>query len=148
LDEGNPSAAYAIFKKLYERDRYNEEVLNGMAIALMRMGKFEESEGYLRELLKISNKDIYLANLGNLYYRMGDVEKAIRIYGEVLKKNPQCYVALNNLAKCLMDKGENEKAAMLLKRALEINPNNEVANRNYYMLTAASNKKEIEEGII
>jgi len=148
LDEGNPSAAYAIFKKLYERDKYNEEVLNGLAIALMRMGKFEESEGYLRELLKISNKDIYLANLGNLYYRMGDLERAIRIYGEVLKKNPKCYVALNNLARCLMDKGENEKAAMLLKRALEINPNNEIANRNYYMLVAASNKKEIEEGII
>ena len=148
LDEGNPSAAYALFKRIYEKDRFNEEILNGLAIALMRMGKFEESEGYLRELLKISNRDIYLANLGNLYYRMGNTEKAIKIYGEVLKKNPKCYVALNNLARCLMDKGETEKAAMLLKRALEINPHNEIANRNYYMLVTASNKKEIEEGII
>ncbi len=148
LDEGKLSAAYAIFKKLYDRDRYNEEVLNGMAIALMKMGKFEESEGYLQELLKINSRDVYLANLGNLYYRMGNVEKAIKIYGEVLKKNPKCYVALNNLARCLMDKGENEKAAMLLKRAMEINPNDITAQKNYYMLMAASNQKEIEEGII
>ncbi len=148
LDEGNPSAAYAIFKRLYERDRYNEEVLNGMAIALMRMGKFEESEGYLRELLKINSKDIYLANLGNLYYRMGDLEKAIKIYGEVLKKNPKCYIALNNLARCLMDRGENEKAAMLLKRAMEINPNDVTTQRNYYMLVTTSNENEIERGII
>ncbi len=150
LEEGDWLSAYSTLKKVYSVDPFNENALNGMAIALMRMGMFSESEDMMKKLLKIKRRDQYLVNLGNLFYRMGDVDGAIKVYQEVLNRNPKCYMAMNNLARCYIDKGDYEKAEELLKNAMAINPNSEVVKANYNLLTM-QDKVEMdfeEEGLL
>ncbi len=121
------------------RRKYNHpEIRNGLAIALMRQGKFGESEKILKKLIKSSNDEVYLANLGNLYYREGRLKDAMLIYGRILRKNPDSYNALNNLATCYMDRGEYQKAEKLLKRAMKISPEKNYAKINYERLKSLS----------
>ena len=147
LEKGEWLSAYTTFKEVYKKDPNNEMALNGMAIALMHMGMFSESEDILKKLLKIKRRDQYMVNLGNLFYRRGDVESAMKVYEEVLKKNPKCYMAMNNLARCHIDRGEYEKAEELLKNALEVNPNSEVVKANYSLLTTPEKTELLMEDV-
>ncbi len=133
IEEGKYKKAEGHFRIL--RRKYNHpEIINGLAIALMRQGKFGESEKILKKLIKSSNDEVYLANLGNLYYREGRLKEAMLIYGRILHKNPNSYNALNNLATCYIDMGEYKKAEKLLKKAIKISPEKNYAKINYERL--------------
>ncbi len=133
IEKGEYRKAEGLFRILYRKAR-NEEILNGLSIALMRGGKFKEAEKILRKLVSRYPSEVYLTNLGNLYYRKGEIRKAMLLYGKVLKENPNSYNALNNLARCYMELGEYEKARKLLERAIKISPEKEVAQMNYRTL--------------
>ncbi len=146
LHEGNFDEALKHFKEAYKRKPQDEDVLNGMGIALMKLGKYEESENYLRELNRLYKNETYLTNLGNLYFRKGDIDRAMKIYEQVLHINPKFYNALNNLARCYMEKGDYKKAKELLEKAIDIDENRKAAKINYYfLLTALGRKDEAEK---
>jgi len=130
LTKGKYKKAEGIFRILYKKKR-DKDVLNGLSIALMREGKLDESERILKKLVSRYPEETYLLNLGNLYYRKGNKREAMLLYSKILKNNPECYNALNNLARCYMDLGEYENAEKLLKRAIEISPEKKVAQINY-----------------
>ncbi len=134
LRKGNWERAYSVFKALHKSGQIYSSVFNGMGVALMHMKRFDESEKYLREALRIRESDEYRTNLGNLYYRKGEINKAMEVYRSVLKRNPDCYLALNNLGRCLMRKGKIDEARRYLERAMEVNPNGTQAKQNYSML--------------
>ncbi len=133
IGKGEYKKAEGLFRILYKRSK-DEEILNGLAIALMRGGKLNEAEKILQALVRRYPNEIYLTNLGNLYYRRGNLQAAMLLYGKVLKKNPDSYNALNNLALCYMDLGEEDKARKLLERAMKIKPKSGVAEMNYRKL--------------
>ncbi len=62
-------------------------------LALMHEGKFNESikafEEYVSKFPNDVNIELALLYLGEMYYKVGDYEKARRYYGEVLKRFPQ-----------------------------------------------------------
>jgi len=134
LKEGKWEDAYSLFRKVSENGYRDPKLFNGMGVALMHLGKFDDAEVFLKETLNMEDNDIYLTNLGNLHYRKGDVDRAIKIYSKVLKRNPDCYLALNNMGRALMKKGKNEEAEKYLKRAIEVNPKGETAKRNYSLI--------------
>jgi len=109
---------------------------------LMKMGKYKESEPYLRKLVRISNDKVYKTNLGNLYFRSGRIDKAMEVYQEVLKEDPKFYNALNNLARCYMEKGDYEKARELLEKAIDVDQDKKAAKVNYYFLLTAMGMDE------
>ncbi len=134
LYRGEWEKAHSTFKSLYDRGYDEDSVLNGLGVALMHMGKYEESEKYLLRALKIQERDEYRTNLGNLYYRRGDINRAMEIYKRVLKRNPNCYIALNNIARCLIRKGRLNEAEKYLKRAMKVNPQGNMAKENYKLI--------------
>ncbi len=134
LENGKWEDAYALFRGVAEEGYKDDRLFNGMGVALMRMSKFEDAEAFIRGAIKLKDEDIYLTNLGNLYYRKGELEEAINIYSKVLKRNPNCYLALNNMGRALLKKGDVEKAEMYLKKAIKINPKGEIAKKNYSLI--------------
>ncbi len=134
LGEGKWEDAYALFRKIAESGYRDAKLFNGIGISLMHLGKFDDAEVFLKETLNMEDNDFYLTNLGNLYYRKNDVDGAIRIYSKVLKRNSNCYLALNNMGRALMRKGKKEEAEKYLKKAIKINPNGETAKRNYSLI--------------
>jgi Flp pilus assembly protein TadD len=134
LKDGKWEDACKIFKGLSMRGYKDDRIFNGMGVALMHMGNFDDAEVFLKEAIKIKNNDTYLTNLGNVYYRRGDTDKAMKIYSKVLKRNPNCYLALNNMGRALLKKGDKEEAEKYLKRAIEVNPRDEIAKKNYSLI--------------
>ncbi|MFH1723134.1 MAG: tetratricopeptide repeat protein [Elusimicrobiota bacterium] len=65
--------------------------------------------------------------LGNLEMVHGDVAKAERLLREVVRDNPKNVAALLNLAQILKRTGKPSEAAGLLRSALSIEPDNELA---------------------
>ncbi len=145
LQEGKFEDALKNFQEAYKKDPENEDVLNGLGVALMKLKRYDEGEEYLLKLNQLYDNEIYLTNLGNLYFRKGDVDKAMKIYRQVLEKNPELYNALNNLARCYMEKGEYEKAKELLEKAISIDDNRKAAKINYYFLMTAMGRTEEAE---
>ena len=134
MESGKYAEAVKHFKKAYQFLPNDDRVLNGLGVSLMKVGKFNESEQYLRKLTRLSGDKVYKTNLGNLYFRTGRIDKAMEIYEEVLKDDPNFYNALNNLARCYMEKGEYEKARELLEKAIEVDSDKKAAKVNYYFL--------------
>ena len=134
LERGKWEDAYGLFRKISENGYRDAKLFNGIGIALMHLGKFDDAEVFLRESVNMEDNDVYLTNLGNLHYRKGDVDRAMKIYSKVLKRNPDCYLALNNMGRALMKKGKKEEAEKYLKKAIKINPNGKTAKRNYSMI--------------
>ena len=134
LENGKWEDAYNLFREIAEEGYKDDRLFNGMGVALMRMSKFEDAEAFIRGAIKLKDEDIYLTNLGNLYYRKGDIEEAMNIYSKVINRNPNCYLALNNMGRAFLKKGDVEKAEKYLKRAIEVNPNGEIAKKNYSLI--------------
>ena len=88
------------------------------------------SRGKIKEALEIYNlliqNKIYdpriLNNLGTIYSQIKQIDKAILLFEESIKKFPDCIEAYPNLANVLMAKGRSNTAKNILNKAIELNP--------------------------
>lgn len=64
-------------------------------------------------------------NLGNLYFKMGDLAKAEWYYREAIERDPVHSDAMNNLAYVLCERRLYEEAERWIDRALSIKPKEE-----------------------
>lgn len=66
-----------------------------------------------------------LANIGDMYYEMGNEKEAFNYYKQVLKANPEYSPTLNNFAYYLALKGKSlKKACAMSKKTVDRNPDN------------------------
>ncbi len=133
LRKGMWEDAYRIFNEVSQSGYKDARLFNGIGIALMHLGKFDDAEVFLKESVKMEDSDVYLTNLGNLHYRKGEIDKAIEIYSKVLKRNPDCYLALHNMGKVLLKKGD-KKGEEYLKKAEKIKSKGNEENKNYSLV--------------
>jgi tetratricopeptide (TPR) repeat protein len=95
--------------------------------------KLDEAQKLIEKALAISPNDHYmLDSLGWVYYRKGDLDKAINYLQQAYKTNPDPEIAAH-LGEVLWQKGQHEEAKKIWQDALTANPDNEV-------LVSTSNK--------
>ena len=88
------------------------------------------SKGKIKEALEIYNfliqNKIYdpriFNNLGTIYSQIKQIDKAILLFEESIKKFPDCIEAYPNLANVLVAKGKSDTAKNILNKAIELNP--------------------------
>jgi len=85
------------------------------------------------------------AQLGSVYEREGNAERAMQEYYAALRKDPESLVALTGLGNLSLDQGKPRLAARYYKQALELDPDNVVVLNNLAMawLTAEKPAKAI-----
>ncbi|WP_242874676.1 MULTISPECIES: tetratricopeptide repeat protein [Clostridium] len=80
--------AIAEFDICYAQDNMYQDSLFNKAIALLCMGRYIESLYTSLDLYKINPKDIEnLLNIGECYYRLGNLSDAESHFNEVLKSD-------------------------------------------------------------
>ncbi|HEV3330507.1 MAG TPA: tetratricopeptide repeat protein [Bryobacteraceae bacterium] len=109
------------------------ELLNEAGVALLRQGRFDSAEGYLRRALSLSEFESnhpveisslnYLAELLNLTERQSESEAAYRRVVEILQESlgedhPSLTAAYTNLASVLRQSGQLDEAEHLYRRAI------------------------------
>jgi tetratricopeptide (TPR) repeat protein len=89
-----------------------------------------------------------LAVLFSLTFRQSaHYASPLTLYADTLEKNPDCWMAHNNLGKCLMDAGSPEAGAAHLREALRLKPDYAEAHSNLgvYLMHAGSRDDGIAE---
>ena len=90
--------------------------------------EYEEAKGYLIRAIE-QNPDIETQNtLGLTYYELGELDSAVNIFNNILKKKPENISVLMSLAKCYEAKKDNDKALEILDKVVTIFPEDEEAH--------------------
>lgn len=101
-------------------------VLMLMALCLDDMGLYAEAATTYSDLLPMLTNDEVKStvynNLGLLYCKHGDYEKAAECYEAALHDDPDNAYARNNIAKIYYEMGEYDKAVREAEKALELHP--------------------------
>ncbi|HEY8541902.1 MAG TPA: TDP-N-acetylfucosamine:lipid II N-acetylfucosaminyltransferase, partial [Pseudothermotoga sp.] len=88
-----------------------------------------------------SNKEFSLAQLkvvGFCYYTLGNFEKAIQVYEQILKSNPEDSDSIYNLMILSSETGDFKQSEKMAKRLLKLEPRNSSA----YRILATAQAKE------
>lgn len=65
------------------------DVLNVLAEMNFNLQKFDKSESYLKKIMKLEkNNEIAQYNLGVVYVMQGKKDEAKKVWGDIIKKNP------------------------------------------------------------
>jgi tetratricopeptide (TPR) repeat protein len=88
--------------------------------------KLDEAQQLIEKALSLSPNDHYmLDSLGWVYYRKGNLDKAITYLQKAYNMNPDPEIAAH-LGEVLWQKGQHEEAKKIWREALIANPDNEV----------------------
>jgi tetratricopeptide (TPR) repeat protein len=107
---------------------------NYVNLALMKaqMMEFDETIRILEQgLEKIPESEILLSRLGHTFMLLGRVKKALEAFDLILKNNPRYFDALLGSAWMLDLIGQKEEAQGYYRSALEVEPENKFARKNY-----------------
>lgn len=94
-------------------------------------GNFEAAEATFQAglVLDSSNYDLLLS-LGDLYFAKGDLDKSIKTYCDGITMDPNNFMGYAKAGLALWEKDYVEEALVSLHKAIELNPDFEVAHNN------------------
>jgi len=103
----------------------DRDALFSLALAFKKEGDYTTARKQYQEIMKLNPSDHnVIANIGNIYFALGDLEKAIRLYQQAIEVNSYNGVYYFNLSKAL-----SQKSTLLLQdadknfqRAKELSP--------------------------
>ena len=90
-----------------------------------RLREFQNAKKYLEKCLKINeNNHVVLNNLGNIFYREGNIIKAKKFYLQSYNLKKNYLFLILNLAILYQNLGNFEKSKEYYIQAIELSPNN------------------------
>jgi len=114
-----------------------DEIYYNLAVVSLFSGKLEEAmKNYQRALfINPLSREAYLS-LGNLYLYEPEkyLAKGIKIYERIVELDPLHKESWNNLGSLYLKNNQPGKAVNCFKKALEIDPNFELAKRNLLII--------------
>lgn len=137
--EGKIEEAAAIYEKIIAlRPDVPNSYIN-LALMKARMMKLDETIQILeRGVEQIPESEILLSRLGHTFMAAGKLKKALDAFDLVLKNNPRHFDALLGSAWMLDLIGQKQDAMAYYQKALEIEPENKFARKNYALILAIS----------
>ena len=88
-----------------------------------RLREFQSAKKYLEKCLKINEKNhIFLNNLGNIFFREGNIEKAEKLYLKSFNLKSDYLIVNINLAILYQNIGNFEKSKNYYLKAIELSP--------------------------
>jgi hypothetical protein len=126
LAEGREyETALNLGKRLLNKNKSNEILLNTLSIVYRRLGKYKQAEFWARRAISI-NKAFWAAHssLAAIHSARGDIEKAIEKYKSILTHQPKYVEARGNLAFALKGIGDYNGALNEYRKTLRIKKSN------------------------
>jgi len=131
-------------RSLYEQSRYEqaEEAAHLLVQELHESKKYR----YIAELFHSKflqpKASLYTFEVAYSLNEEGCVDEAERIYQSIVDEEPQNSAALNNLSNIKKQNGLVDEAFDLIRRAYEVDPQDEIVSRNYESLLSVYSEKE------
>ncbi|SHJ97936.1 Tetratricopeptide repeat-containing protein [Clostridium cavendishii DSM 21758] len=110
-----------ILENIYNQDFKNRTLLETLGYMLIIKGDLQKALEFNTEALNFSDENVIIsANLGEIYYKLGEKEKAEEILLPLAEQNLTFAEPYYYLALILNEKGEKENAIDLLNTALNL----------------------------
>ncbi len=115
-------------EKIYDYFELKGEVPDSVYRVLAFINYFLENDGIAISLIRKSieiapdnsvNYEIY----GYILHAVGDIKKALEMFGKAISLNPKSFRVLRMIAKCYYDLGETEKARLKVEESLRLEQN-------------------------
>ncbi|MGO9966893.1 MAG: tetratricopeptide repeat protein, partial [Bryobacteraceae bacterium] len=120
---GEREYAERLYEKMLEADPKNLDALRGMAALAIHASEFDTALEFHVRLIDLGERaPEILYNAGLMYEKIGQYDKAIRLYREALAQQPDMSEALLNLGRILESNGKAEEARNCWSKALELEP--------------------------
>lgn len=140
--------SYTLWNDAYKKYPKSIEALNGLGTYYLDRKEYDKAKEYFEKSVKIEERTTSLVNLGVIYENLGEYTKAINFYERALliEKNiyylPFIYLNIGTLYYRMKDLNKSE---FYFKKAIELNPNYELAYYNMAIIQVA--KKDFERAI-
>ncbi|QDT63494.1 TPR repeat-containing protein YrrB [Calycomorphotria hydatis] len=124
---GEYKKAEPIAREAVKRWPNNDDAQNNLGLILVEQGRLKEALPHLQTALKINPstpKAKTFLNLGNLYQKANQLDKAAGNFRKAIEADPQYSEAYNNLGIVLGRLGQHEEAAEHFQKAVKLNPLN------------------------
>lgn len=147
---GNMAAAAHFYRKLLETTTEDKlPIYFKLGEALIAAGDLDEARNVFEQALRVDRGDQAKGQLGRCYLLSGKPERAMPIFQEILKANPENVLAMNCLG-VAHDMSKNHKAARdFYTKALALEPDNEEIKGNLGLSFAMSgNYKEALQTLV
>lgn len=110
-------------------------------------GDYQKALEFNLRALDYDDNAVILDNLGQVYLRMGEYDKAEELFTRALEEKPTQFDSLVSMAKCALRRGEKEEALVYLERALKqpFSHLNTVSRDEAEALAAALHKEQSED---
>lgn len=128
----NYSSAEKAYMKALEKDKESMELNFNYACALYKREQFDFALKYFHQAFERAGYNArgkIFFNVGNTYYKLGQLKKASDMYKEALKLNPKDEGARHNLALCLLK--QREKATEEERLTYEETPSTETEEGSF-----------------
>jgi len=97
--------------------------MNNKSVEALVRGQLDDAYGWARAAIRESPEFVSSYNtLGVIYMRHGDLQQAARVFGHVLKGEPDNATVLSNLADVQSELGNESEAAALRSRLARVDP--------------------------
>ena len=135
--KGNIGAAEKLYKEILKSNSKHFQSLGNLGYLSYNIEKYYSAKKYLLKAIEIYPKfeDAH-NNIGNVYIKLGKIQKSIYHYNQVLIINPNNHHAYNNLGLSLKKLGKFDEAIKNYKKAININSNH---SESYINLADAYN---------
>lgn len=142
--------AVALYRQALAHDPGNAFAHNNLGLALARKGDLDGAIREFRTAAEAGHAEA-VCNLGNVLLSLKRVDEALAQYRLALEKDPKSFMAHNNLALVLEERGDWAGAAAHLRALNEIAPKDfEVMDRLAWILATApeANARNGEEALM
>lgn len=129
LENGQYEDAARLFKDLFDESPNKIEYFSGVVESYRQLGKYSELIPIVNKQLKKSPHFLLDALLGELYYKTGEKDKAIKHWKEIVSKDKENIQVYSAIADALGSNREFKEAIEILKIAREKFNNPELNDR-------------------
>ena len=122
-----------------------------VGMAYLSIGRYKEAETYLLKALTLGEMEIQpLNNLGVIYAKKKQYDKALSLFQTIIQNKPDYVQAYINLANIYSEIGENARAIETYRKGYQYNPTNFELLLNFgqqLAFTSAENKSQLQEAL-
>ena len=138
LDLNKLSKANKLIQKAISKNNRKPEFYNIQALILMKQHRYSEAEAALKSAISLNPDPAFLINLATCFKHRKNYADAVKIYNEILDKNPSDSKTHYSLG-CVFDElGNVDSSLDSFKAAIKFDPDNKDAQ---YALGSAYLKK-------
>lgn len=118
------------YHKALEYDPRDGELNFYTGFAYMKKENYDQAAYHFKKSLETKLDPSAFNNLGNVYLEQGEFEKAEKSYQSALYTQVSRMYSLNNLGAIYQKTGRIDEAIVMFKKALEANPDYDIARKN------------------